>query len=104
LEEKLIVVVEDIFKLVHPVGLTIIPAFVDHEGFKEQGFSVNVETPVGETIKHESQLKRIRFRLVDGSHIYRVLLNFPTATKIAIPVGSKIFSSSKVLKNLQVTA
>lgn len=104
MEERLIIEVEDVFELVHPTGVIITPMFIVPEGLQEQELTVRVETPDGGKTKYGCRLLKGRFRLANGTHIYRVQLNFPTATKITIPVGSKIFSSSEVLMNLQVTA
>lgn len=104
MEEKLIIEVKDVFELVHPPGLIITPMFIVPECFQELELPVRVEAPNGGTKKYECQLLKIRFRLANGTHVYRVQLNFPTATKATIPVGSKIFSSSEVLLNLQVAS
>lgn len=78
--------------------------FIVPVGFQEKELTVSVESPEGSKTKYRCRLLKGRFRLANGTYIYRVQLNFPTATKVTIPEGSKIFSSSEVLMNLRATA
>ncbi|MEJ2694912.1 MAG: hypothetical protein P8166_18320 [Candidatus Thiodiazotropha sp.] len=86
--------VEKVFQL-QDIGLTIVPDFpVPRTGWKNGAYRVRVVKPNGEQLDADANFHICHFNIRDPSVLldrrWRVMISFPSMTKVDLPEGSKI--------------
>jgi hypothetical protein len=95
--------VEQVFQLQD--GLTIVPDFpVPKTGWRSGAYRVRVVKPNGEQLDVNASFNIVHFEIRDPSvpldKRWRVVISFPSLTKVDVPEGSKILGNSTLAVTL----
>lgn len=81
-------------------GLVLLPDFDVPMGWRNRSTSVLVVTPGGEQSEFSAQLELTHFNIRDPdmgvSRRWRASVSLPTASKSAVPIGSKLLCESEL--------
>lgn len=89
-------------------GLVLLPDFDVPKGWKNQSEIVLVVAPDGTTRELAAHFELIHFNIrdpgIDANRRWRVSVSLPSASKAAVPIGSKIFCESEFKAGLVADA
>ncbi len=81
-------------------GLVLLPDFDVPRGWRNRAESVLVITPDGKTQEFAARFELIHFNIrdanVEANRRWPVSVSLPSATKSAVPIGSRLFCGSEL--------
>jgi hypothetical protein len=81
-------------------GLVLLPDFDVPQGWRNRAESVLVVTPDGSEQEFDARFELIHFNIrdanVEANRRWRVSVSLPSATKSAVPIGSRLLCESEL--------